>query len=493
MAELMNRLSLRTRLLLVTVGILAFGFLALALLTGQTIASAAREDFEQRLESQVAFIAQGIRADLAEGEVTRETLPPVLTVIAQRNDVTLTLLPTDGNGPPENQLPGFGGPFGRGRPEGRQDYPAEVETAMRGEIVVVERQNDDGEPTLFTAAAAQEGRGGPGVIIQLSVPLSQLQGLILRRWASIGAVFVVVLLASLAAAILLARSIIRPLDELRRSAARLAGGDLSARVPAERGDELGQVARAFNEMAAQVQSMLDEQRAFASNTSHELRTPLTNIRLRSEALRYDETLEPESHQQYIAEIDDEANRLGSLIEDLTLLSRFDAGRATLGENQVDMAHFAQNMKGRMAHTLTDHQLTLTLTAPTETPPMTVNLNHLTVVFRNLIDNAIKYGTPGGKIDWTVRADTSGVTSVLKDTGRGIAPEHLPHLFERFYRADKARSRDIPGSGLGLAIVQSVVEAYGGTIRVESAGLGQGSTVTVFWPYVPGGNPIVKPI
>ncbi|HEX2621817.1 MAG TPA: ATP-binding protein, partial [Phototrophicaceae bacterium] len=118
------------------------------------------------------------------------------------------------------------------------------------------------------------------------------------------------------------------------------------------------------------------------------------------------------------------------------------------------------------------------------PPVLASLNHLTVVFRNLLDNAIKYTPEGGQITWSINADRDGIRHVIQDTGRGIEPDQLPHLFERFYRADKARSRDIPGTGLGLAIVKSIVDAYGGTISIESAGIGKGSSVTVCLPLSP---------
>ena len=107
-----------------------------------------------------------------------------------------------------------------------------------------------------------------------------------------------------------------------------------------------------------------------------------------------------------------------------------------------------------------------------------------VVFRNLLDNAIKYVPEGGRIDWHLSAEVGGLRSISTDTGRGLEPDKLAPVFERFYRVDKPRSRDIPGSGLGLAIVKSIVEAYGGKISIESEGRDRGTTVTVFFPYLP---------
>jgi signal transduction histidine kinase len=109
------------------------------------------------------------------------------------------------------------------------------------------------------------------------------------------------------------------------------------------------------------------------------------------------------------------------------------------------------------------------------------LNHLQIVFRNLLENAIKYTPQGGRIVWTISAEADGVRCRIQDDGQGISPENLERVFERFFRADRARVRNVPGTGLGLALVKSIVDAYGGTVTIESAGLGQGTAAIVFLP------------
>ena len=183
---------------------------------------------------------------------------------------------------------------------------------------------------------------------------------------------------------------------------------------------------------------------------------------------------------FIAETDDEAQRMGALIEDLTVLARFDAGRAELGSESIDFALLASSLQRRIQPQADAKRIRLEVNVPSGLPPVRASLNHLTVVFRNLLDNAIKYTPDGGSITWTARAENDCICSVIRDTGGGVEPEQIPLLFERFYRVDKARSRDIPGSGLGLAIVKSIIEAYGGTIRIDSAGKDQGMAVTVWW-------------
>ncbi|MBK8020852.1 MAG: HAMP domain-containing histidine kinase [Chloroflexi bacterium] len=354
--------------------------------------------------------------------------------------------------------------------------------------VVVEREDEDGRPALYTAAPLRNGsRQDYGFgIVQLSVPLDNLNALIWDRWVLLLLVFGAVLAVTVIAALWVSRSIILPLLRLRDSALRLSQGDLTYRVTDLREDEIGAVGRAFNVMASQVQSMLEEQRAFASNTSHELRTPLTTIRLRSEALRYEEDLDAETTAQYIVEIDEEIRRLSTMVEDLTLLSRFDAGRAELGRSEIDIVRLAASLKQQEQARADARQIALTVEAPDTIIPIRGSLNHLMIVFRNLLENAIKYTPRGGQITWTIQSEANGVRSVICDNGQGIAPANLPHVFERFYRADKSRARDVPGTGLGLSLVKSIVDAYGGTVTVESSGLQHGTRVTVFLPYQPAG-------
>jgi signal transduction histidine kinase len=460
-------LTIRRRLLLAYLGVLVVGFLALTLLAGQQISTAARADFEQRMENSVQLLAQTLR-ELSGGT---EPLNNVISNYEQQLGADITLLTPE---PPSR-----GGGFSN-----RTATPPEVETALRGETVTVERVDANGNPALFTAAQVtslgEERRSA--LIIQLSVPLSNLQSIIWQRWLSLALLFGFILLLALSVSLAVARSIIRPLEALRESAVRLSTGDFTHRVLFSGKDEIGEVAQAFNLMAGEVQSMLEEQRAFASNTSHELRTPLTTIRLRSEALRYDTSLDPETNKLYIAEIDDEANRMSTLIEDLTVLSRFDAGRTGLGNDEIDPIHLVASIYSRFKPECQAKQIKLSLTTPESIPPIHASINHMTVLFRNLLDNAIKYTPEGGCIDWHLTAEADGVRSVIKDTGRGLEPDELAHVFERFYRVDKSRSRDIPGSGLGLAIVKSIIEAYGGRISIDSEGRDNGTTVTLYLPY-----------
>jgi signal transduction histidine kinase len=281
----------------------------------------------------------------------------------------------------------------------------------------------------------------------------------------------------------LATSQTRPLEQLRVSALRMAQGDFSQRLPEDRHDEIGELAAAFNHMAGQVERMMEEQRAFATNAAHELRTPLTTIRLRSEVLR-EGTMDKPTSLRYIAEIDDEATHLSNLVNDLFLLSRFDAGRAELGREQIEPQRLARSLVNELSPRAVRQNVRLVLEESEGLPVITTNQNHLRVVFYNLLDNALKYTPAGGLVDWRMQMEDGRLRVTIRDTGLGIAPEELPRLFERFYRTDKAHERTVSGTGLGLSLVRSIVTAYGGRITIDSGGLGQGSVAEVWWPVTP---------
>jgi signal transduction histidine kinase len=234
-------------------------------------------------------------------------------------------------------------------------------------------------------------------------------------------------------------------------------------------------------MSRRVQAMLEEQRAFASNASHELRTPLTTIGLRIEALQTD-ALSSDKHARYLQEVEAEIRRMKDLVDDLILLSRFDTGSVEIGRDIVDIPRLARQLIREMQPQANERSIELALHADDAIPPVRANLTHLHVVFRNILDNAIKYMTEsGGTVRWTIQPENGWLVSTIADTGKGIGADELAHVLRRFYRADKSHSRTVPGVGLGLSLVQSIVTAYGGLFTLDSPGPGAGTTVKIAWP------------
>jgi signal transduction histidine kinase len=481
--------SLRSRLILAYTGLIVTGFAGLALLAGQQISHSARRDHEIRLTNEVILIARGLAqyaGDNRLGSLTSIRLEAIITDYAEKTGATLSLFLLD---PPPSTL----NPDQSDRsqqsslPDAARRIPAaarglrEVESASHNEITITHRKDENGRDTIYTAAPIVNGPFFFGYV-QLSEPASTLERAVYERWAVLGLGVLGITFVALLASIWLSTSLIRPLVELRESARRISRGELSHRVGHQRQDEIGEVAVAFNHMVDQVQAMIEEQRAFASNTSHELRTPLTTMRLRTEALRHDITLDEEDRQRYIIEVDEELFRLSGLVEDLILLSRFDAGHAQVGEERIDLVRLARSLQQSTVLHAADKQITLELVVNSDEPVlMGASLNHMTVLCRNLLDNAIKYTPPGGFVTWQIGVDGQAAVITVQDTGHGIAPENLPRVFDRFYRADKSRSRAVQGTGLGLSLVKSIIDTYGGQIKIESPGLSKGTTVTIHLP------------
>ncbi len=468
--------SLRTRIMLVYAILIVGGFAGLALLAGREIETASHEDFDRNIEDQVTLVAHGLGdpiEEFMEGEQRQSGVENLLATYGEQIGTEITLIDLSGRAWANSQGVVPTGDF--------RSYP-EVVAALDSRTLHDTRLNDVGDMTVFAAAPILHD-GQVLSVAQIAVPAAGVEAAVRQRWLALGLGGLGLTLLVLLASIILSSSLTHPIEQLRSSALRVSEGDFALRLPDKRHDEIGQLAQAFNHMAVQVEAMLEEQKAFASNAAHELRTPLTTIRIRSEAL-LSGSLDDATHSQYIQEIDSEVRRLGSLVDDLILLSRLDAHRAELGREQINMVRFARSLLKDLSDRAAQKDITLILDTSDDLPAVVqASLSHLRVVFNNLLDNAIKYSPDGSTITWSIRIKDSYVESQVSDTGQGIAPGDLPHLFKRFYRADKARTRTISGSGLGLSLVRSIVQFYGGTLSIDSPGIGEGTTVSVRWPMV----------
>ncbi|MEZ4674308.1 MAG: HAMP domain-containing sensor histidine kinase [Caldilineaceae bacterium] len=354
------------------------------------------------------------------------------------------------------------------------------------------RSDDEEGIEQIVVTAPLQGEHGAVGYVQLAAPIAQPQAIVRDRWLVLGVGFLLFALVGIGTSLWLLSTLIKPLTELRSTALALADGDLSQRIVDPDADEIGAVGQAFNQMAEQVETMVAEQRAFASNASHELRTPLTTVRLRTEALLRNE-LDPEMQQRYITQIDHEVAHMSGLVDDLILLSRLDAHRLAVGTERVDVTRIVRSVQQELAGMVEDKAITVRVEQPpTVLPAVQANLNHLRVVLRNLLENGLKYTPSGGVITIRLLQEERFFCCVVEDNGQGIAPDDLPHVHKRFHRAAQSRQRpwvseaaedeSHEGSGLGLALVHSIVTLYGGRLAVTSAGIDQGTTVTIWWPF-----------
>ncbi len=331
-------------------------------------------------------------------------------------------------------------------------------------------------------AAAPIGRLGHIFgVVQLAQPLDDVLAQTRRFWLSLGLTVLLAAAVSAIAGWLLADQLTRPVAHLRDAATRLAAGDLDQRVSETiRIAELAQLAAAFNYMTGRVKEMIHRQRAFIADASHELRTPLTNIKLRAEALSNGALEDATVAGRFVGEIESEADRLGRMANDLLTLSRHDAAPQPFRE-LVDPAVIISEVMSQMALRAEKNGVVLAQDLAPGLPMLYADPVGLRAALVNLMDNALQYTPEGGNVTVRGRADGQHVILQVADTGVGVSAEDLPHIFERFYRADKARSRRSAvagsGAGLGLAIVRGIVEEHGGTVAAESA-IGKGTTITV---------------
>lgn len=469
--------SIRRRLLVSYLGLIVGGLGLLALLMGGQMSRSARADFEQSLSKDIELIAHALTDSVrayAQGTSDETQLRQAFAPYELRLGGQLELYFT-----------GFERYQSANTDRFKIDIDAfpEIDGAILNGQGLVERQDASGQRRLYLAVSVHEsspeGDDSPLALLRLSVPFTRLDEQVRQQWLGVLALTCALTLCAALVSLALSASITRPLERLRSAALRLAQGDLSHRTPDETADELGAVGRAFNQMAEQLQHVLNEQRAFASNASHELRTPLTTIQLRLEALKQTDLTAPIS-RQYLNDIEGEIQRLTVLIQGLFLLSQMDAGKMELGKDLLDVGRFASAFIPPFEEQAQARRIALQLHKPAEALYVRVSVAHLSIVLRNLLENALKYTPEGGQVVWRIQSDGDNVLHCISDTGQGIAPDDVPRLFERFYRADKARSRQIAGTGLGLALVKSITEAYGGRISITSVGLGQGTQVRLWW-------------
>ncbi len=307
-----------------------------------------------------------------------------------------------------------------------------------------------------------------------------------------------VALVAMGVGVLLARSISRPLDEMSRAAVQITRGNYAVRVSSRGGDEVTALAQAFNQMAAGINNLEQLRRDLVANVSHDLRTPLTVIRGYLEGLRSGQIADRRSAEMAFDAMHSEAARLLNLVDDLNEVAALESGVLPLERRPVNIAVLAENALGRAAQIAKGKGVNLINTAAPDLPMVNVDPNRIEQALFNLLENAVRHTHTGGLVsvhaEWLVINDQSRddelfvdhcLLITVKDTGEGIPPEHLPHIFERFYRANRARSQanGEGGAGLGLAIVRAIVEAHGGKVLATSDGLqGRGSAFTLRLPY-----------
>jgi signal transduction histidine kinase len=280
--------------------------------------------------------------------------------------------------------------------------------------------------------------------------------------------------------LILARSLTRPLQQLTEATRKVAGGDLDVKVDIRSKDELGDLAQSFNLMNQRLAQSRDMRRQMTADIAHELRTPVSVILGYADGLK--ENVIPPSQETFDL-IQEQAEQLENLIDDLRTLTRAEAGELTLDLSPTDPSPLVQRLMTTYEPQATHQEIDLRVEVEEPIPQIMIDADRFRQVLSNLLSNALQYTPAGGQITMSITADEVEVTIRITDTGAGIPPEDHTLIFERFFRRDPSRSRDTGGSGLGLSIVKSLVERQGGQIRVESK-VGEGTSFILSFPRLP---------
>jgi signal transduction histidine kinase len=362
--------------------------------------------------------------------------------------------------------------------------------ALRGQLAMM-REKVDGnrrvvERTEIRGAPREEifRAHGTGPIFLYSLPLLESEEgpaapyvRSVNRWM-IGAVVAAALLAMIVTW-LLSRRIVGPVEALTAAARRMERGDWGARVAVGSRDEIGDLSHAFNAMAESLSRNETLRRQLVSDVAHELRTPLTNLRAQLEAM--EDGIVP-ADPPALRSLHDETLLLTRLVEDLQELSLAEAGRLRLDAKAVSPARALEAAVTAFRAQADVRRISLVALAE-GAPEVDADPARLAQILRNLVANAVTHTPEGGSVTLSAREEAGAVRFEVADSGDGIAPEHLPHIFDRFYRGDPSRSRATGGAGLGLAIAKHLVEAHGGSIGAASEP-GAGTVVSFTLPRAP---------
>ena len=460
------------------------------------VALAAVDFLTARVTEQ--FYVNNLKQDLAEKARMLVLLHPDFSqtsaaALARSAGVRVTWIDTDGTVLADSDVD----------PRGMENHGArpEIVQAMKGEIGTATRKSVSmGIETLYVAIPSTKG------VLRLSVPLSRVKQQVSQIRKQVFEAAALAFLPSLLLAAMVSRQVSQRLAKIIEHAGKLARGEFAARLEQTGGGELGHLGRQLNETGQNLERMVKEldrehseleklervRKDFVINVSHELRTPLASIQGYTETLLDGAVHEPGLNVRFLGIIRQNAERLARLTGDLLTLSRIELGRHKfqfasyyanrLVEDNVESVRLLAEKRHIMLH----------VEAGPPESEVFCDSEAVHQILGNLLDNAIKYTPEGGAVFVGVEEPREEMVRIwVRDTGLGIPPDDLPRLFERFYRVDKARSRELGGTGLGLAIVKHLVRGQGGDVTVDSV-MNQGSTFSFTLPIHDIGQPDETP-
>ncbi len=472
-------MKLRTRISLTFVGLVLAGVALVGLLSSLAIQKYIETRTIESLHGRLEVLSQLF----ARGRLSVDSLggsDAELGSIARTLNVRLTLIRRDGTVIYDSKVPRDS----LRNLENHGNRP-EVGAARRGGTGSDRRMSVSVNEEFFYAArmitAAQAGALDSG-FVRTALSLNDVNAVDRRVGVIVWGVGLLAGVLTVIVSFQMSRRITRPILSISQTAQAIRDGDLNQRIPVTTHDEIADLARAINEMAeklgtdiAQLRKLERIRSEFLGNVSHELRTPIFSIQGFIETLLDGAVDDASVNRDFLEKAHRQAARLNALLNDLIEISRIESGDMKMSFRYFDVTEFLESVLEEMREHAARKSITLELLADgTAGDRVFGDRERLKQVMINLVDNAVKYTDSGGKIVCRARHENSRVELSVEDTGCGIPQEHLPRIFERFYRVDRDRSREVGGTGLGLAIVKHIVEAHGSAVNVTSA-VGKGTS------------------
>lgn len=344
----------------------------------------------------------------------------------------------------------------------------------------LEESTLESDPSQYVAvtSAALNLNGRTGALVFIS-PVQEMVESLSQVQRQLITVFLLVAVIALTVALIFSQVITRPISSLNATIRKMAKGDLSVRTKVRGSGELRELAESYNAMAAKLESIDQSRSQFVSNASHELKTPMATMKILLETMMYQPDMPGELRAEFMQDMNHEIDRLTSIITDLLTLTQGDDHAATLNLEEVDVSALAEETLRRLHATAEQRSLELQENIQPGCV-LQADRSKLGQIIYNLTENALKYTPDGGHVSVRLYVTGGELLLEVEDDGVGIPKEDQAHIFDRFYRVDKARSRETGGTGLGLSIVRQMVTLHGGAITVDSEP-GKGSLFTVRLP------------
>jgi heavy metal sensor kinase len=365
-----------------------------------------------------------------------------------------------------------------GPPTDRSFSPSSVSLRAVTPVPLAETRVDRGQRLMVRETPVQTGSGV--YVVELGVSIESIDEVLARLLDLLALLLPCLLLCAAASGYSLVNRALRPVDALSQTAEQMSLQNLASRLPVvPTGDALERLSISLNNMLSRLRDSVQTSRRFLADASHELRTPLTVIKGELQELAHATQIDEEEMRERVGSVLEEVARLEHLVSGLLALSRLDAGEPQSASIDVNLAELAMSTAEQMRLIAEDRGVAIDLSA-LQTAIMQGDPARLKQIIVNLLDNAIRFTPRGGSVSLRTAADESGSVLEISDTGIGIPAEALPHVFDRFYRVDQARSREDGGAGLGLSIVKSICTVHGAEIDVRSE-TSEGSCFRVRFP------------